>query len=131
MGREPGVFMFYIATAPLHIDEAIQILKGEISKIKKEAINQGELQRIKNHLLTQLQQQLESNSGFSLEVALDELYGLDWDYYLRHFEEIKKVTLDDIRRVANKYFRDDWYTLTIVGPVDEKQETEIKRQDDR
>lgn len=119
VGREPGAFMFYIATDASGIDESLQILRGEISKIKEEGISEEELQRIKTHLLTQLQEQLETNSGFSLEVALDELYGLGWDYYLKHIEEIKKVTSEDIKRVANKYFRDDWYTLTIVGPIDE------------
>lgn len=119
IGREPGSFMFYIATNPRNKDNAVKFLFNEVSKIKKEGISDEELNRVKKYFITQVQENWESTSGLSLEVALDELYGLGWDYYKKYLEDIEKVTTGDIKTLANKYFRDDWYTLVVVGRVDE------------
>lgn len=129
MGREPGMFMFYIATDISSVNNAIHILKEEIFNIKRDGIDSEKLQYLKTQLLTQLQQQLESDSGFSLEIGLGELYGFGWDYYLRHIKSIENVTCEDVKRVANKYFRDDWYTLTIVGPLAETNDEGRKTMD--
>jgi len=116
MGREPGAFIFYTATSSSGVNESIEILKRQISDIKRNGISEDDLQRSKNYFVTRMEQQLETNSSLSLELSLDELYGLGWDYYIRHIRAIKMVTADSVKDAANKYFRDDWCTLSIIGP---------------
>ncbi len=116
VGREPGLFMFYATTAPAEAERAVGLLKKEIDRLKTDGIGQEELNRVKNGIITSLQQQWESASGLSLEAALDELYGLGYNYYQRYLKKIAAVTAKDVKHVANKYFRDDWYTQVIVGP---------------
>ena len=119
-GRIPGAVMFYMATDPLHTDEAIDCLFDEIIRIKQDGVSPEELERAKKYVMTQLQKQWESISGFSMEVTLDELYGLGYDYYLKYIEEIEGVTAEDIKAAAQDYLRDDWNTLLITGPEDKK-----------
>lgn len=116
VGREPGMFMLYATTSPAEVKKTVRLLQDEINRLKNRNLSPEEITRLKNRILTRLQQQWESPSGLSLEVALDELYGLGCNYYQRYLKKIAAVTAKDIRHVANKYFKDDWYTLVVVGP---------------
>lgn len=127
IGREPGSFIFYIATSPGNVEGAKDYLFNEVSKIKSEGVSEEELDRVKKYYITQTQESWEGISGLSLETTLDELYGLGWDYYKKYIENIEKVTTENIKSSANKYFRDDWYTLIVVGPVKE-QKSEAKSE---
>jgi predicted Zn-dependent peptidase len=42
------------------------------------------------------------------------------------FEKIDKVTQADIIRLANKYFRNEYLTLAVIGDLDELPIKEIK-----
>ena len=66
------------------------------------------------------QQQIsnQSNDAFGFQSALDELYGLGFNYYKSLERDVETVTLDDIKRVAAKYFRDQPYVLATVRPPD-------------
>ena len=66
------------------------------------------------------QQQItnQSNDAFGFQCALDELYGLGFNYYKSFEHDIEAVTLEDTKRVAAKYFRDQPYVLAIVRPPD-------------
>ena len=59
---------------------------------------------------------MQSNDSFGYQCALDELYGLGFDYYKKLETEVNAVTLDDTKRVAAKYFRDQPYILATVRP---------------
>jgi zinc protease len=114
-GREEGVFIFYIATKPEEAERTKQILFDEIKKIREEGLKEDELRRSKSRLVTEAEELYETASGFSLETAVSELYGMGWDYYKKYAENIEKVTQDDIKNAINKYFRDDWYTYVVIG----------------
>ena len=48
--------------------------------------------------------------------ATNELLGLGFDHQKIRSAEVEKVQLDDIRRVAQKYFRNGKYVDVVVGP---------------
>jgi zinc protease len=75
-----------------------------------------ELQRAKKKLIGQQEIANQSNDAFGYHCALDELYGLGFDYYKRLETDVNAVTLDDIKKVAAKYFRDQPYVLATVQP---------------
>jgi len=92
-------------------------LLDEIQKLASEGLTPEELTRAKRKLIGQHQIAMQSNDSFGFQCALDELYGLGFDYYKKIEEETNAVTLDDIKRVAAKYFRDQPYVLAIVRPA--------------
>jgi zinc protease len=117
MGLVPGPFVFYLGTAPQKVDVVKPELLDEISKLAHEGLTAAELARAKEKMLGRQDIQNQSNDSFAYATALDELYGLGFDNYRKMKAEVEKITLDDVKRVANKYFADKPSVLAIVRPA--------------
>jgi zinc protease len=117
-GFVPGFFAFYLGTDPQKIEPVKTALLDEIHKLAKDGLSPEELARAKKKLIGQQEIANQSNDAFGYHRALDELYGLGFDYYKRLEHDVSMVTLDDIKQVAAKYFRDQPYVLATVRPPD-------------
>src|SRR5881628_311384 len=117
-GLVPGLFAFYLGTDPAKIEPVKTALLEEIRKLASEGLTQEEVTRAKKKLIGQHQIAMQSNDSFGYQCALDELYGLGFDHYKSLEREAEAVTLDEIKRVAAKYFRDQPYVLATVRPPD-------------
>src|SRR6266403_394742 len=115
-GLVPGLFAFYLGTDPQKIEPVKTALLDEIRKLASEGLTQEELTRAKKKLIGQHQIAMQSNDSFGYQCALDELYGLGFDYYKNLERDTEAVTLDEIKRAAAKYFRDQPYVLATVRP---------------
>jgi zinc protease len=115
-GLVPGLFAFYLGTDPQKIEPVKTALLDEIHKLAKDGLTNEELARAKKKLIGQQEIANQSNEAFGYQCALEELYGLGFDYYKRLEHDVDAVTLDDIKRVAAKYFRDQPYVLATVRP---------------
>jgi zinc protease len=119
-GLVPGLFAFYLGTDPQKIEPVKTALLDEIKKLANEGLTEEELTRAKKKLIGQQQIANQSNDTFGYQCALDELYGLGFDHYKKLEAEVNAVTLDDIKRAAAKYFRDQPYVLATVRPPDKQ-----------
>jgi zinc protease len=115
-GLVPGLFAFYLGTDPQKIEPVKTALLDEISKLASDGLTSEELARAKKKLIGQQEIANQSNDSFGYQCALDELYGLGFNYYKSLQRNVDGVTLDDIKRVAAKYFRDQPYVLATVRP---------------
>jgi predicted Zn-dependent peptidase len=89
--------------SPNTLEDVEKAINTEIEKIKKEPVTERELQRVMNQLDADMIRSLGSNLGIAFQIALGQLYYGDFHANFRSFERIKKVTAEDIQRVANKY----------------------------
>lgn len=115
-GLVPGLFAFYLGTDPQKIEPVKTALLDEIHKLANDGLAPEELARAKKKLIGQQEIANQSNDAFGYHCALDELYGLGFDYYKRLEHDVNAVTLEDIRQVAARYFRDQPYVLATVRP---------------
>jgi zinc protease len=115
-GLVPGLFAFYLGTDPQKIEPVKTALLDEIGKLARDGLTSEELARAKKKLIGQQEIANQSNDSFGYQCALDELYGLGFNYYKSLQRNVDAVTLDDIKRVAAKYFRDQPYVLATVRP---------------
>ena len=95
-------------------------LLDEIYKLANEGLSFEELTRAKKKLIGQQEIANQSNDAFGYHCALDELYGLGFDYYKRLEHDVNSVTPEHIKQVAAKYFRDQPYVLATVRPPEKK-----------
>ncbi|PYI77193.1 MAG: hypothetical protein DMF04_06900 [Verrucomicrobia bacterium] len=112
----PGLFAFYLGTDPEKIEPVKSAFLDEIHKLAAEGLTATELARAKKKRIGQQQIQNQSNDVFAYMTALDELYGLGFNHYQELEAKVNAVTLDEIKRVAAKYFRQQPYVLAIVRP---------------
>jgi zinc protease len=115
-GLAPGAFVFYLGTKPDKVDLARHEFDDEISKLATDGLTQVELDRAKAKLLGTEAIRNQSSAALGGLSATNELMGLGYDHDTVRTQEVEKVTLDDIRRVAQKYFRDGKSIEIIVGP---------------
>ncbi|MDH5681450.1 MAG: insulinase family protein, partial [Spirochaetota bacterium] len=111
---DTGLFVFYIGTEPGKRDEAIKGIFEHIDKVKSELITETELNIAKNSAIGTIIKQIQTLRG---QAALSARYyklGLGHNHHLKLIDSIKKVTRQDIMRVAKKYFDTNRYVLSVV-----------------
>jgi len=119
-GLVPGLFAFYLGTDPQKLERVRTELLDEIHNLANDGLTPEELQRAKKKLIGQQEIANQSNDAFGYHCALDELYGLGFNYYNQLEYHVNAVTLDDVKKVAAKYFRDQPYVLATVRPPEKE-----------
>ena len=115
-GLVPGPFVFYLGTDPAKVEAVKAEFLDEIRALATDGLTLEELARAKAKLLGQEAMRNQSNDAFAHACALDELYGLGFDEYTRLRARIEAITLDDVRAVARKLFREAPSVLAVVRP---------------
>lgn len=114
--RDPNLFVIGGAPRPPHTNADLErALLDEVEKIKKDGLMPEEITRIKNNLEADLVRGLAGNMGLARELAYYEAVGGDWHYLFRAIEDIRRVTSDDVKRVAKTYLTESNRTVgTLV-----------------
>lgn len=99
-------FSIYIATEPKNIDISLAGFKEEIDKIKNITVSEEELENAKNNLFGKQAFLSETNFHQAHWLAHYGILGLGFDFEEKFRDKIKKVTPDDIKNCANKYFNE-------------------------
>lgn len=112
---DPNLFQIYAVTAQkVNESDLERAIYEEIEKVKKEGITAKELQKIKNQKLMQFYSQIETINGKSNNIGTYELFFGDYKKMFNAPAEYEKVTMDDVRRVANEYFKKSNRTVGIL-----------------
>ena len=117
MGFAPGIFTFYLGTDPAKADHVRKNLDEEIASLAADGLTEAELVRAKKKLIGSEAIRNQSLEAFAHVVAVDELYGLGTDHHAQRAAEINAVTLDEVRRVARKYFHEPHRATVLVTPA--------------
>ena len=75
-----------------------------------------ELARAREKSVGQQEIRNQSNQAFAFQAALNELYGLGYDFHLEQRRQIAALTVEEVRAVARKYFSQPAITA-IVRPA--------------
>lgn len=89
--------------SPHTLAEVEKAILDELDKVKKEPVTDRELLRVKNQLDASMIRSLGSNLGIAFQVAFGQILYGDYHAEFRDLERTKKVTAEDVQRVANKY----------------------------
>lgn len=108
-------FSIYIATEPKNIETSLKGFEEEIEKIKTILVSEEELENAKNNLFGKWAFISETNSQQANWMAHYEIMGFGYDFLENTVEKIKKVTPQNIKDCANKYFNER-YVLAILKP---------------
>ena len=114
--HDNGLFITYLFIAG---DDSCEDVEKEIldeyAKIISEGVDVEELQRAKSQINAQTA--FTRDGTYSVASNLNEAIALgDWTYYTTFLKKVKNVSIDDIRRVANTYLKEDQSTTGFFIP---------------
>jgi predicted Zn-dependent peptidase len=115
--RDAGSMTIYAGCANDAVGELVDVVIGELRRLRDEELPHSELRRAKDHLKGSLMLNLESTSSRMSHVARQEIYfdrqfGLD-----ETLEGVERVSSDDVRRVARDLFTNGSLAATVLGAV--------------
>lgn len=87
----------------------------ELERIRTEIVPEEELADAKNFLTGVFPIRVETQSGLIGQIAAQQVYGLPDDYLETYARNVRAVTAEDVRRVAEAYIHPDRIAMVIVG----------------
>ena len=96
-----------------------QQIDRSLDKVKAELVSERELQKAKNQIEAAFIFAQDSISGQAIKVGYYEMVG-GWRLVDSYLDNMRKVTREDLRRVAQKYLQRDNRTVGTLIPTKAK-----------
>lgn len=96
--------------------ECLELIDGEIEKIKKESVTAEELTKFKRSSIKGILSQMKSNSNMAAQLTYADVVLGDWKLSFDQVEEIKAITAEDVKRVAETYLVKKHRTIGEIIP---------------
>ncbi len=116
--RDTGCLSVYAGTSRQSAAKVVQLIVSEFHKLKVEPVPEEELRRAKDQLKGSLMLSLESSTARMSNLArqamyFDRFYGMD-----QLIERIEAVTSEDLKQLAEEFFRTEAIAVTVLGNLD-------------
>ena len=86
--------------------DAVQEIYKEIEKLKNEPVSETELENVKNYMSGNFLGSLSTAFAVMDKMQDIHLYDLDEEYYNEYITKLRKVTIEDVQKMAKKYLVD-------------------------
>ena len=116
-GFDPNIFNIYaIAGNGISASDLEKALLDQIDNIAKSGVKDTELQKVKNQKLMEFYHSLETINGKANSLGTYDVFFGDYKKMFEAPEAYQKVTTEDIKRVAAKYFTERNRTVGYLLP---------------
>ncbi len=103
------------------VEEVVRVLLGEFKKLKDELVPEEELQKVKDCIIGNFYLGLESSDSVAEYYGDQEILRREVLTPQEKVEKVKAITSQDIKRVANKIFKNQGLNLAVIGPIKDKK----------
>ncbi len=112
--------IFAVPYKDINLSSLAKEIDSVLDEVKEEGVTERELKRAQKNALADLIRGLDSNLGLAKSFSKAEVQMGDWRKVFTKIELLEKVTLADIKRVANKYLKSN--NKTVGKIINHKQE---------
>ncbi len=128
--HDPGASLFYaVVPKDASVDEARNVMLQTIDDMAKNPPTTEEVDRARQSLLKDIE--LGLNDSENIGLTMSEYIALgDWRLYFLSRDRIKKVTPEDVKRVAAAYFKPSNRTVGLFIPTPTPDRAEIPPRPD-
>ncbi|MBU0530016.1 insulinase family protein, partial [bacterium] len=115
--RDNGLFITYAFLTPGTKHEVVEkIILDEYELLKNKGVTNEEVARAKGQI--RAEQAYSRDGSYSVASNLNEAIATgDWTYYTNYFENINKVTKEDVKRIVDTYLVEDKSTTGYFIPL--------------
>ena len=117
--KDFGWYTCTMGTGYQNFEIARDGILAEIEKLKTEPIEQAELDKARNSLWGSMLMRNMSCVNQAYNMAYYEFVGVGFDYDDGYRDRLNKITIDDVKQAAVRYFDTDNYVLAYVGKTAE------------
>lgn len=115
-----GFAIFAIPQTGVSLSDLESALHAAIDSLKSVPVSGAELDKAKNQSLAAAVYRQDSPTGIGMWAGWMEIEAGDWREMNRYFENVEKVSREDIMRVAQVYFKKDNRTVGHLLPEEER-----------
>lgn len=112
-----GLLLGSVATRADRADETLKVIREQIERMAKDGPTQVELDSAKRYLTGSYALRFDSSGKIANQLVALQNADLGIDYFDRRNAEIEAVTLDDVKRAAQRLLAQGAPTISSVGPV--------------
>ncbi|MEN9903007.1 MAG: hypothetical protein RL651_1671 [Pseudomonadota bacterium] len=115
--RGPSMFMLQASPRPGYtIDQLEQAIRGALTEVANKGVTEQELTRARSQLRSSEVYKKDSMMGQAMEIGMLETLGYGWQASPLMLDKLNQVTVADVQRVAQSYFKDDQLTIARLVP---------------
>ncbi len=114
MGLDTGSFIVFADCNAQRIDKVTDLILQQVERAKTTVVGEEELERARRTAITAEELARQALAEQALDAALNELYGLGYDFTDGYIARIRQVSAEDLQRVARKYFGN--HVLAVCRP---------------
>lgn len=96
-------------------NRVLALMRQELNTLQTESVDPAGLRRLEQQFITEYYLKNETNADQANVLARAELYQGDYRNADRFMDALRRVTADDVRRVARRYLKD--FRFAYVGDV--------------
>ena len=115
VGPIPGHFEVYAECEPEQAENVSNLITSILARVASASLTDGELGKAKEQCIVAKHLEDQTNSAIAARAALDELYGLGYEFSREYEQRIRAVPADEIKRVATKYLNNP--VIAITSPL--------------
>jgi len=121
--RLAGSYTISTFTKNTSVRVTIDVALEEVKKLRDAGISAWELGKAKNYLTGDFARDLQAPENLAAQIGMMKFYGLSENYLQDYVPNLRKVTLDDVRRAVKKHFHyDDLLILVVTNPAETKEQ---------
>ena len=124
--RDFGIAYTYAGISKENLEQVVGLILKEFTRMKKEGLTAAEIERAKEYMKGTTVLGLESTASRMSYIMRSEFYYNRIVTIDEVFEKIDRVRNDDIIRLANQYFKDEYLTLAVIGDLEELPVKELR-----
>ena len=124
---DSGLFYVVGGFSPQNLEKAIEVIIEELDKLKRDKVPEIELKEAKEKDKAGIYFSLETPDAIANLYSSQQITEKQIMTPEEIVEAIDKVTAEDIRRVAKKYFIIENICLTLKGPLGEDKVKDIEK----
>lgn len=111
----PAIYRLFVGTESKNTQKAIGALYDEINGMLTSPPTAAEVQKAKDAILNSFVFNFDTKAKILQDQMRLEFYGYPADYNDKYPDQIAKVTVDDVNRVAKKYLNPNGFAVLVVG----------------
>lgn len=120
--EDPGLFKIYAqARGQKEFEKLLNEIEKILEDIKVNGVTSNELEKAKNSKVLEFFDNFKTNQSLSFALGYFEILTGDYNNLFKVVEQYSKITSEDIKRVAQKYFNKNSRTIVYSQPASDKK----------